>query len=238
MYTCIVIDDQKESVELLVDHISKTPQLELKKASTDPIEALAFLDKEKVDIILLDVQMPELSGLELIDNLKSKWGNDMPKIILTTGYNEYAIPGFESGVKDYLLKPIVYSRFRKAIDRIMYELEQYRGQTVSNDFIFAENDGKKLKINFCDITYVEGARNYIIIATDKQKIITYRSMNSLQSLLPREQFMRVHKSYIISVSKIQAVRGHNIFVQFRDDSKSIPIGVTFRENVLRQLNLN
>ncbi len=238
MYTCIVVDDQTEAVELLVDHISKTPQLSLRKATTDPIDALAFLDKERVDIILLDVQMSGLSGLELIENLKAKWGNNMPKIVFTTGYNEYAISGYENGVADYLLKPIVYSRFRKAIDRIIHDFELYRGQPVSNDFIFAETNGKKLKINFSDIAYVEGARNYIIIATEKQKIITYKSMNSLQNLLPREQFMRVHKSYIVAVSKIQAVRGHDIFVRYKDDNKSIPIGVTFRENVLRQLNLN
>jgi DNA-binding LytR/AlgR family response regulator len=237
MYTCIVIDDQPEAVELLKDHIGNTSMLSLKAATTDPMEALAFLDKEHVDIIFLDVQMPGITGVEIIENLAAKLGHQMPRIVFTTGYSDYAMSGYEYGVADYLLKPVSYSRFRKAADRIIHDLDAHRGQTVKADFIFADVDGKKMKINFNDIIYIEGARNYIIVAGVKQKIITYRSMNSMQEILPSEQFMRVHKSYIVAINKIQALRGNEICVLVKEEGKYIPIGITYKEKVLKQLKI-
>lgn len=237
MYTCMVVDDQVEAVELMKDHIDKTPLLALKMATTDPTEALAYLDNQHLDIVFLDVQMPGITGLEIIENLKAKMGNNIPKIVFTTGYNDYALTGYEYGLADYLLKPVSYSRFRKAIDRIIHDLDMHSPQPVSLDFVFIEMDGKKLKLNFPDLIYIEGARNYIIIATVKQKMITYKSLNAMQGLLPAGQFMRVHKSYIVAVDKIQALRGSEICVQVHGENKYIPIGVTFKENVLRQLKI-
>jgi two-component system, LytTR family, response regulator len=237
MYTCIIVDDQPEAVELIKDHIGNTPALSLKLATTDPMEAMAFLDKEQVDIIFLDVQMPGLTGIEILENLAAKLGHQMPKIVFTTGYNDYALPGYEYGVADYLLKPVSYSRFRKAADRIFHDLDSHRGQTVRDDFVFADVDGKKMKLNFCDIIYIEGARNYIIVGGVKQRIITYKSMNAMQEILPAGHFMRVHKSYIVAIDKIQALRGNEICVQWKDEGKYIPIGITYKEKVLKQLKI-
>jgi two-component system LytT family response regulator len=237
MYSCIVVDDQTEAVELLKDHISKTPALSLKIATTDPLEALSFLDHEIVDIVFLDVQMPGLSGIEIIENLKAKWGNNIPKLVFTTGYDDYALSGYDYGVADYLLKPVSYSRFRKAVDRIVYDLEIHRSPVAKADFIFAEVDGKKIKINFSDIVYIEGARNYIIIATVRQKLVTYKTMAAMQNQLPEDHFMRVHKSFIVAIDKIQAMRGSEICIQVKDVDRYIPIGITFKEKVLRQLRI-
>jgi two-component system, LytTR family, response regulator len=238
MYTCIIVDDQPEAVELLKDHIEKTPMLSLKVATSDPIEAMAILDKVHVDIVFLDVQMPDISGIEIVENLITKWGRHIPRIVFTTGYSDYALPGYEYGVADYLLKPVSYERFRKATDRIVLDLDTHRGQPVSDEFTFAEVDGKKIKINFDDIIYIEGARNYIIVATVKQKLITYKSMGSMQEILPLARFMRVHKSYIVAIDKIQALRGNEICLQVKEDGKYIPIGITFKEKVLMQLRIS
>jgi len=237
MYTCIVIDDQPEAVELLKDHIGNTPMLSLKVATSDPIEAMAILNKEHIDIVFLDVQMPDISGIEIVENLIAKWGSHIPRIVFTTGYSDYALPGYEYGVADYLLKPVSYERFRKAADRIVLNLDTHRGQPVNDGFTFAEVDGKKIKINFDDIIYIEGARNYIIVATVKQKLITYKSMGSMQEILPLARFMRVHKSYIVAIDKIQALRGNEICLQVKEDGKYIPIGITFKEKVLKQLRI-
>jgi DNA-binding LytR/AlgR family response regulator len=237
MYTCIVIDDQPEAVELLKDHIGNTPVLSLKVATSDPLEAASLLYKEHVDIVFLDIQMPDISGIEIVENLIARWGSHMPKIVFTTGYNDYALSGYDYGVVDYLLKPVSYERFRKAADRIIHDLDAHRGQTVSDGFTFAEVNGKKIKINFDDIIYIEGARNYIIIATVKQKMITYKSMSSMVEILPAERFMRVHKSYIVAVDKIQAIRGNEICLQVKEEGKYLPIGITFKDKVLKQLKI-
>jgi DNA-binding LytR/AlgR family response regulator len=205
--------------------------------TTDAIAALAFLDTNKPDIIFLDIEMPSLTGIEFIDNLKAKWGNNIPKIVLTTGYSDYALSGYEHGVIDYLLKPITFNRFKKCTDRILDELDKRNTRADKPGFFFAEEDGQKVKINFDDIVYVEGAGNYIVIVTCENKKVIYKSMNAIQELLPCDKFMRVHKSYIVAIDKVQAIRGNEISVNIKDGDKNIPIGITFKENVLKQLGI-
>lgn len=235
---CIIVDDQREAVELLVDHVKKVGALDLKMATTDAIEALDFLEEESVDLIFLDVQMPDLTGLDFIENLREKLGNKMPRIIFTTGYDHYALPGYEHGVFDYLLKPISFKRFKKSVDRVLAEQKPTTtSDSNERNFFFADVDGKKVKIDFDDIVYVEGARNYIFIVTDQRKMIILKSMTSMGELLPKEQFMRIHKSYICAINRIRAIKGNEIIVDVKDDSKAIPIGVTYREGVLKKLRI-
>lgn len=198
MISCIVVDDQKEAVELLTDHIKLVPSLSLKLATVDSIAALNFLDKEKVHLIFLDVQMPGLSGLDIMEALKGKHGNDIPKIILTTGYDKYALTGYEFGIFDYLLKPISFKRFKSSVDRVLFDFEKNRSSD-QNDFFFIEKDGVKEKVNFSEIVYIEGARNYIFIVTQSAKTIIYKSLTSILQLLPEKSFVRVHKSYIVGI---------------------------------------
>jgi len=232
---CMIVDDQVQSKELIADHIKNTPALELKYATTNPIDALTFLDAEPVDCIYLDVEMPHLSGIEFIETLKEKFGNQMPKIILITAYDQYALAGYDYGVFDYLLKPISFKRFKISVDRLMTVFNQ---QEEVHNFLFVDVEGKKLKINFSDIIYVEGAGNYIFIATAEKKIICYKTLTHILELLPANNFVRVHKSFIISLDAIEAIRGNEVFVTLKAGVKNIPIGITYKENLLKILKIN
>ena len=235
--SCIVIDDQPEAIALLKDHVQATPQLVLKATTTNPVEALAYLDAEKVDLIFVDIHMPEMSGLEFVESLREKWGVSMPKIIFTTGYDQYALSGFEHGVSDYLLKPISYKRFKTAIDRILNDRSHPAPASPQHEFFFADVDGKKVKIGFEEIIYVEGARNYVFIVTPSKKMITYKSMTALMGILPEEKFVRLHKSFIASVEKITAVRGNEVGVTLNGEEKYIPIGATYKSDVFKKLGI-
>lgn len=236
MYSCLIVDDQKEAVDLIKDHILKTPSLTFQNSFTDPIEALGYLDQHKVDVIFLDIEMPEMTGLDFIESLKEKWGTELPKIVLETGFSDYALDSYEYGVADYIMKPVSYKRFIKAVDRIINDLNRLKPTQNGVDFFFADVDGKKIKINFKDIIYLEGARNYLIIATQNKRMITYRSMGSVEELLPKNKFIRVHKSYIVAIDQIESLNGGKIVVNVKED-KNIPIGITYRKDVLRQLQI-
>lgn len=232
---CMIVDDQSQSTELLVDHLRKVPSLALTFVTVNPVEALAFLDSEAVDCIFLDVEMPELSGLEFIETLKHKSGKDIPRIILITAYDQYALKGYDYGVFDYLLKPISFKRFKISADRLVSSFAQ-AGKT--RDFLFLDVDGKKVKINFCDIVYIEGAGNYIFIATQEKRTIFYKTMSSILCVLPSDEFVRVHKSFIVSLAYIDALRGNEILIKSGNAPKSIPIGVTYKETLLSVLRIS
>ena len=236
MYSCIIVDDQPEAVSLLADHVGKISRLSLKLATTSSVEALNYLDREKTDIVFADIQMPDATGLDMVESIRQRWGSNMPVIVFTTGYNEYAIDGYEYGVFDYLLKPVSFKRFKQSVDRIVAYLDKCSGNMTKPDFLFMDVNGEKMRIGFSDIIYIEGARNYIIIRTPEKKLITYCSMTSIQGILPLDQFLRVHKSYIIAIDKIRSIRGNRITVKVKE-LQTIPIGVTYRMDVMRRLNL-
>ena len=236
MYTCIIVDDQEEAVKLVKDHVLKIPQLSILLTTTDSIAALSFLDNNKPDIIFLDIEMPNITGIEFIQNMKAKWGNDIPKVVFTTGYTDYALSGYEHGVVDYLLKPITFSRFKKCTDRIIDDLDKHNNTLDKQKFFFVEDEGKKVKIDFDDIIYVRAEGNYVGVVNAKNKITIYKSMNAMQDQLPCDKFLRVHKSYIVAVDKIQAVSGNDIILKFNNEM--IPIGLTYKDQVLRQLGIS
>ena len=236
MYTCIIVDDQPESVSLLADHAGKVSRLSLRLATTSSIEALAWIDREKPDIIFADIQMPDATGLDIVETLRQRWGNNMPLIVFTTAFNEYAIEGYEYGVFDYLLKPISFKRFRQSADRILAYLDKCGTSHTKPDFLFLDVNGEKLRVDFAEILYIEGARNYIIIRTPERKLVTYCSMTSIQGILPPERFLRVHKSYIVSTDKIRSIRGSRITVKNKE-TEIIPIGVTYKREVMHRLDV-
>lgn len=230
----MVVDDQRQSKELVEDHIKAIPALELKFASTDPIQALNFLDTEKVDCIFLDIAMPSLSGMEFIEALKARYGVAMPRIILITGYDQYALSGYDHGVFDYLLKPVTFKRFKISIDRLMATF----GKTLPvHDFFFTDVDGVKVKINYNDVVWIEGAGNYVSIITAERKMMSYRSMQDISQILPEDKFIRVHKSFIVSLRHIQAVRGNEVILSLDQKQQNIPIGVTYKEKLLKTLRI-
>jgi two-component system, LytTR family, response regulator len=227
---CIVLDDEQHSIDILVDYIENTPNLSLIKAFKNPIDAISIIQTEQIDIAFIDVQMPNLTGLQYLKLLKKN-----TKVILCTAYSEYAIDGFELNVVDYLLKPISFDRFLRAINKID-ETEPPEAKLTSgenNDFIFvkAESKGKFIKVNLIDILYIEGLGNYQKIQTYDSQIVSQLKMKNLEEQLSGHGFVRVHKSFLVPIHKITQIEGNKIHI----GDQKIPIGDNFKVDLFEIL---
>lgn len=227
MIRCLAVDDEAYASDIIASFVNKTPFLELVGTTTNAFDALNMVQEKKVDLVFLDIQMPELTGIQFL-----KICGDKCKVILTTAYPEYALDGFDLNVVDYLLKPVSYERFYKAaqkaqqiISPAQYEVVSSPGQV--NDFVFIKGDTKNkfIKVNYNEILYIEGLKNYVSVYTANQRIITYQPLRELETQLPHPPFYRVHKSYIISLEKIKMIDGNVLYI----GDQSIPIGDTYRE---------
>ncbi len=225
MLKCIVIDDEPLAIQLISDYVSKTEGLELVNTYTDAIKALQYVQGNPVDLIFLDIQMPDLTGIQFMKILNKK-----SNFILTTAYDEYALDGYEFDVIDYLLKPISLDRFMIAVNKAKERISQ-QSQVESitinkeKDYIFVKTEYKVKKINLSDILYFEGLGDYINIQTIDKKILTLENIKSFVERLPQEQFMRVHKSYIINIEKIDFIERNRAVI----NEKYIPIGKTYQD---------
>ena len=240
MIRCIAVDDEAYASEILATYIKRIPFLELVGTTTNPFEALGLIQDGKVDLVFLDIQMPELTGLQFLKICGNKC-----KVILTTAYPEYALDGFELDVIDYLLKPIPFERFYKAVTKAQALIEPvqsnasmaavenlesaYSKAAADYMFIKGESKNKFLKVNYEDILYVEGLKNYISVYTSDQRLVTYQSLRDLETQLPQPPFYRVHKSYIVALDKIRMVDGNTIYIA----EQSIPIGETYRDEFFK-----
>lgn len=232
---CVVIDDEPYALDLIKDYIQRTPFLELVSGFSNPFKALDFLNRERVDLIFLDINMPELSGIQLIKTLHYP-----PKVIFTTAYPEFAAESYEYNAIDYLVKPVKYERFLKAVNKAA-KLIQPEIQTptiitqepkVEKDgFIFVKSGQQQVKILPSEILYVEAAGNYMCFYTREKKVMSLLTMNEVLDLLPGNNFVRIHKSYIISLNHIDAIERHDVVI----GGKQIPIGITYREHFLKAL---
>jgi len=235
MISCLVVDDEQGAIDILRTFIEKTPFLSLQASTTNPIEALSIIQNQPVDLIFLDIHMPQISGLDFMRLLK---GNT--KVILTTAYNEFAVEGFELEALDYLLKPIAFERFlkaaQKALNSTIEPSARWQPAEKEDDYIFVktESKGKMTKVNFDEIVFVEGMKNYLSINTNDDRIITLLNIKALEDRLPPKQFMRVHKSYIVSLNKIKALDGNQIL--FKDMKAYVPLGETYRTAFFEALN--
>jgi DNA-binding LytR/AlgR family response regulator len=241
-YNCVVVDDMEAAIEVLEHHIKKMPQLILLKTFTNSPEALEFLEKNPVDIAFLDIQMPYLSGLELIEHLRIKLSDDLPSFVITTGYPEYALSGYEQGAIGYLLKPIIFKQFKTTIDRLIENWEKKAFNNISNqndEYFFIESGGARVKMNYKDISYLESDGNYIKFVMGKNEHMIYnRPMRYLEAVLSDHGFIRVHKSFIISMNHIQALKGNKITINvFGEESKTIPVGTTYHEQVQKRIKI-
>ncbi|MFP4557384.1 MAG: LytR/AlgR family response regulator transcription factor [Bacteroidales bacterium] len=233
---CVVIDDEPFALDLIKDYIQRTPFLELINGFSNPFKAIDFLNKEHVDLIFLDINMPELSGIQLYLSL-----NQPPKVIFTTAYPEFAAESYEYNAVDYLVKPIKYERFLKAVNRAAGLIQTVsKNLTASpqeqkaekDDFIFIKSGQQQVKILPSQILYVEAAGNYMCFYTREKKVMSLLTMKEVLDLLPRSNFLRIHKSYIISLKDIDAIERHDVIIA----GKEIPIGITYREHFVRLLN--
>lgn len=211
MIKTIAIDDEPLALQRLISYIEKTPFLELSASFESALTALEFIEKEKVDLIFLDIQMPDLSGTEFVRTLKNA-----PKIIFTTAYEKYAIEGFKLDAIDYLLKPYGYDEFliaaRKAKKYIQLENSSENNTDTNNEFLFVKSDYKTKKIIFSDILYIEGLKDYIkvYLVNEVNPLLSINSLKSLEQKLPSNKFMRVHRSFIVNLDRIEIIERSRI----------------------------
>lgn len=232
MIRCLVVDDEPLALDIIEDYISKVPFLELVKSTTSAIEGLSLVQNDNIDLVFLDVQMPELTGLQFLKILNGKCD-----VILTTAYSQYALEGYELDVIDYLLKPIAFDRFYKAAQKVLQQkqnsspipLPETLATHTPHNFIFVKTEHKIQKIYLDDILYIEGLKDYISIFTKSERIITLQNMKKMEDALPSGRFVRVHKSYIIALDKIDSIERSRI--QITD--KIIPVGDTYRESFFK-----
>lgn len=237
MISCLVVDDEQSAIDILRTFIEKTPFLTLAGSTTNPIEALSLLQQQPIDLLFLDIHMPQLSGLDV---MRLRKGNT--KVILTTAYSEFAVESFELDALDYLLKPIAFERFLKAAQKALTSSiepsPRWQPEEKAADYIFVktESKGKMIKINFDDIIYVEGMKNYVSINTADDRIVALLNIKDLEDRLPPRRFMRVHKSYLVSLHKIQALDGNQIL--FKGMKAYVPLGDTYRTAFFESLQEN
>jgi DNA-binding LytR/AlgR family response regulator len=234
MMRCIAVDDEKLVLDLLVDNISQVPYLQLIKACRNALEAIEVLQHEKIDLIFLDIQMPKLSGLQLIQTLAQP-----PMIILITAYEKYALESYNLNVVDYLLKPVSFERFLKACNKAkgLFDLKNEKNilqKEETTDHIFVNVEYTLVKILFADILFIEGLKDYIKIhlASSARPVLTKMSLKAMEEKLPSGKFIRIHKSYIVSADKISIIKRDLVVI----GSHEIPVSDFYKENLAKITN--
>jgi DNA-binding LytR/AlgR family response regulator len=237
MIKAIIVDDEPLALDVLETYIEQMPNVELVQKCENALEANEALKNHDVDLMFLDIQMPQITGVEFLKSLKNP-----PSVIFTTAYPEYAVEGFELDAADYLLKPISLDRFMKAVNKVSEKLGDSSGNNsgvveMEGDFIFVKADKKLIKVDFNDIIYIEGLKDYVIIRQEAGRVITLQTMKSLEAKLPVTIFKRIHRSYIVNINKINAVVGNMLEVTEKGSTKHLPIGKNYREELLKIINL-
>lgn len=229
---CLIVDDEHLARKLLEDYVSKLPTLNLVGTAKNAMEAMQLIQENQIDLMFLDIQMPDLTGLDLLKSMSIK-----PAVILTTAYSEYALQGYELDVVDYLLKPIGFERFMQAVNKAC-KLLQLKNSKPSEpaeiDHLLVKADHKLVRIKLEDILYIEGLREYVSIFTKEKRVITLESMKNLEDILPPKKFLRTHRSYIVSLDKTDAINGNCVEIK----GKLLPIGKTYRDEVLKRFSEN
>ncbi|MCQ2265906.1 MAG: LytTR family DNA-binding domain-containing protein [Bacteroidales bacterium] len=240
-YTVLIVDDEHLARELLMDYVSKIPMLKLVASCANAMEAMSFIQREHIDILLTDIEMPDITGVDFVSNLPYH-----PSIIFTTAYSQYALEGYDLGVVDYLLKPIPFVRFctavNKAVDRIKMKnaaqmkevpdvVRENKKEEAGRDYLLVKADRKLYKVNYCDLLFIEGQQEYVTFHTKQRNITAFYSLKNLTDMLPSDQFVRIHKSFIVSKTQIEIVEPNSVVVA----GTELPIGPSYRDSVMQQL---
>jgi DNA-binding LytR/AlgR family response regulator len=235
MIKVVAIDDEPLALQLVKGYIEKTPFLELAGSFDNPVDAVVYIRSSDVDLVLLDIQMPDITGTELARVISGG-----PKIIFTTAYEKYALEGFRLDAVDYLLKPFSYAEFLKSVQKaqklIDLETKQLPSLEVKNDFLFIKSEYKIRRINFSEINYIEGLRDYvkIFLTEEKKPVLSLSTLKALEARLPDDRFMRVHRSFIVSLEKVKVIdRNRIVFGEVR-----IPVTDQYKENFQKFLDGN
>jgi DNA-binding LytR/AlgR family response regulator len=233
MLKCMVIDDEPLAIQLLANHVSKVSFLELVNTFNNPMEALISFNSNPVDLIFLDIQMPQLTGIQFMKLLQNR-----AQVIITSAYEEYAMEGYDHNVTDYLLKPISFERFYKSVEKA-YNINNPTHKInpkqdlypATGGYIFVKVETKMVRVELDDILFIEGLKNYVSIFTKTQRIVTLQVMKQLEEILPANRFIRVHKSYIVALDKINSIERQEISI----NDRIIPIGITYQEQFFKLL---
>ena len=231
MIKCIIVEDERLAQDVIKNHLQQVDRFELVGVYRNAPEAAEALSNNDVDVMFLDIQLPGMSGLHFLRTL-----SDPPLTVLTTAYPEHALESYEYNVIDYLLKPISFDRFLKTVNKIVDGKllnESAKEKEVPGDHIFVKANSKFFKVNFATIVYIEGMKDYLKIHTTENTLVTHQTMNDIEKILPAKQFLRIHKSYIISLSHIRAIYGNSVEM----DNATIPVGVNYKEKVFSLTNL-
>jgi DNA-binding LytR/AlgR family response regulator len=226
----LIVDDEPLAQDILETYIQNLPEMELIKKCNNAFEANEELSKQHIDLIFLDIQMPQLSGIDFLKTLTNK-----PMIIFTTAFSDYALEGFEHNAIDYLLKPISMERFMKAVNKARehYQLTHKPvAESESDDYFFVKADKKLVKVNFNEILYIEGLKDYVIIRMETQRVITLQTMKSLEEKLQQDKFVRIHRSFIVNLNKINAIVGGSVEIIEKGAAKHLPIGKNHKDELL------
>jgi DNA-binding LytR/AlgR family response regulator len=227
---CLIIDDEPLARKGLQEYVQETDFLNCVATCEDAIKAAACLKEQKIDLIYLDIHMPKVSGIDFLKTLSAP-----PLTILTTAFTDYALEGYALDVLDYLVKPITYERFlkasQKAVDYVQLMARAGNKSDVADDYFFVRCDSKFEKVFFRDVSYIEGLQNYAMIHIPGRKLITYITLTSLENQLPKDRFLKVHKSYLVSIPHIKAIEGNEILME----EARIPISRTLRDEVIQQI---
>jgi len=224
---CIIIEDERLAQDVIKNHLQRSGRFDLLGTYRNAPEAKEALERDTVDLIFLDIQLPGMTGLNFLRSLTNP-----PLVVFTTSYPEYALESYEFNVIDYLLKPVSYERFSKTIDKIIdgkiFKTPGAEIKTVNRDHIFIRSEGKFFRIGFSEIIYIEGMKDYLKIHTAEHIIVTHQTMIDMENILPVSNFIRIHKSYIISVAYIKAVFGNSVDM----GQTQLPIGLNYKERIM------
>jgi two-component system, LytTR family, response regulator len=233
MMRCVIVDDEPLAIEILETYLGQMKETTVVARFTDAIEAFTYLQQNRVDLVFLDLDMPMLNGMELLKNLKTK-----PAVIITTAYREYAVEGFELDVTDYLVKPIAFPRFLKAVNKVSqtnpvnHEPAVQPDKTEGQHTLWLKVDKKQVPVMVKDILYIQSLKDYVRVVMPSQKLVTYHTLQAILDRLSLYDFVQIHKSYIVQVSKINCIEGNMVHV----NGETLPVGRSYRNNLLGLTN--
>jgi DNA-binding LytR/AlgR family response regulator len=230
---CMILDDDELSRRIIEEFISKTDGLVLTHSCSNPVTGINELKgDDAVDLIFLDIEMPEMTGLDFLDSV-----NNTPQVIIFSSKGKYAVDSYDYDVTDYLLKPVDYKRFLKAVDKVQKRMEEEHKDELGQNEIFIKKNSTLVRLKYEEILWIEALENYVIFNTFKDKYTIHFTMKAIEQKLPSKKFTRVHRSYIVNTGSIEVIEDNSVIIKTEDSTKSIPIGKSYKEKLMKDINL-
>ncbi len=232
---CIIIDDDKLSTKIIAEFVQKTDGLNLIGTYTSAVDGINYLNgknSEPIDLLFLDIEMPEMTGIDLLKTL-----NVLPQVIIYSSQEKYALESYEYNVADYLLKPVTYPRFLKAVNKVKEKREKREEVSKESSEIFIKNNSSLVRVKYEDILWIEALENYVVLNTFRDKFTIHFTMKAISDKMPQNKFVRVHRSFIVNLSKIKVIEDNSVVIKTETGSKVIPIGKSYKEKLMNDINL-